>query len=148
MMVATVREIAAGEEHLAWEPLHSLRANTPRAQSIPVLCERILQQRANGYHLWGVSVAGTESAVCVAGYRYLKTLAWGDIMYVDDLATHPDHRKRGHAEMLFNKLAEIAKEAGCDELHLDSGHHRFDAHRFYLNRKMKITSHHFAMELE
>jgi hypothetical protein len=32
-------------------------------------------------------------------------------------------------------------------LHLDSGVRRFDAHRFYLNKRMNISSHHFSMVL-
>jgi hypothetical protein len=30
---------------------------------------------------------------------------------------------------------------------LDSGVQRFGAHRFYLRRRMDITSHHFALDL-
>jgi hypothetical protein len=30
---------------------------------------------------------------------------------------------------------------------LDSGVQRFGAHRFYLRRRMNITSHHFAIDL-
>ncbi|MGZ5001726.1 MAG: GNAT family N-acetyltransferase, partial [Chthoniobacterales bacterium] len=31
---------------------------------------------------------------------------------------------------------------------LDSGVQRFDAHRFYLMKRMKISSHHFSLELD
>ncbi|MGZ5023946.1 MAG: GNAT family N-acetyltransferase, partial [Chthoniobacterales bacterium] len=32
-------------------------------------------------------------------------------------------------------------------LTLDSGVQRFDAHRFYLMKRMKISSHHFVLDL-
>ena len=41
-----------------------------------------------------------------------------------------------------------ARERGCTEIDLDSGVQRFDAHRFYLGRGMKISSHHFSMGLK
>ena len=40
-----------------------------------------------------------------------------------------------------------ARKRECAELHLDSGVQRFGAHRFYLNHRMDITSHHFAIQL-
>ncbi|MEH2265848.1 hypothetical protein [Nostoc sp.] len=42
---------------------------------------------------------------------------------------------------------EYAKNHGCKHLSLDSGVQRFGAHRFYLMERMKITSHHFGIEL-
>lgn len=49
--------------------------------------------------------------------------------------------------MLFEWLVKEAKAQHCQELHLDSGVQRFDAHRFYLKNQMMIRSHHFVMEL-
>lgn len=43
-------------------------------------------------------------------------------------------------------LAE-AKRRGCAELHLDSGAHRFSAHRLYHSRRLEISSHHFSIVL-
>jgi hypothetical protein len=48
---------------------------------------------------------------------------------------------------LFDWLVQLAREHECRELHLDSGVQRFDAHRFYLGKRMHITSHHFALKL-
>jgi GNAT superfamily N-acetyltransferase len=85
----------------------------------------------------------------VAGFRVIRNLAWGDTLYVDDLSTHPDARRRGHAMALLEWCAAEARQLGCDELHLDSGvgPEREDAHRLYLNAGMRITSHHFARGL-
>jgi hypothetical protein len=44
-------------------------------------------------------------------------------------------------------LLQYARSQGCEELHLDSGVQRFGAHRFCLGLRMKISSHHFAIDL-
>jgi hypothetical protein len=45
----------------------------------------------------------------------------------------------------------VQREARREELqsiHLDSGHHRYEAHRLYLNFGFNITSFHFALDLK
>jgi GNAT superfamily N-acetyltransferase len=104
-------------------------------------------QRPQGYRLVGAFEGG--SCMAVAGFRELHTLAWGHVIYVDDLSTLPAGRRRGHARALLEWLAGEAKRLGCDQLHLDSGveANRLDAHRLYLNTGMRITSFHFAKPL-
>jgi GNAT superfamily N-acetyltransferase len=101
-------------------------------------------QRPQGYRLVGAFEG--ERCLAVAGFRVLHTLAWGDAVYVDDLSTHPDGRRRGYGRALLEWCAEEAKRLGCEQLHLDSGveANRLDAHRLYLNTGMRITSFHFA----
>lgn len=84
----------------------------------------------------------------VGGFRVGDYLAWGKTMYVDDLVTREADRSKGYGEKLFDWLVERARSMGCDQFHLDSGVHRFAAHRFYLRKRMDITSHHFAMKLK
>jgi hypothetical protein len=43
---------------------------------------------------------------------------------------------------------EEARREGCRALHLDSGVQRFAAHRFYLGKRMEITSRHFGLALQ
>jgi hypothetical protein len=82
-------------------------------------------------------------AKAVAGYRFCDSLAWGKHGYVDDLITDENNRSTGCAKQLFDWLDEELKKHHRVGMHLDSGVHRYDAHRFYLNRKMRITCHHF-----
>ena len=107
---------------------------------------RVRQQQATGFHLAYLEEAGEVRAV--AGFRYLETLAWGKILYVDDLVTAEATRSRGHGGKLFDWLVAQAKHNHCAELHLDSGVQRFGAHRFYLAHRMDITCHHFALKLK
>jgi GNAT superfamily N-acetyltransferase len=101
-------------------------------------------QRPEGYRLVGAFDDGR--CVAVAGFRELHTLAWGHVLYVDDLSTLPDARRSGHGRALLEWVVGEAKRLGCDQVQLDSGveANRLDAHRLYLNTGMRITSFHFA----
>jgi GNAT superfamily N-acetyltransferase len=88
-----------------------------------------------------------EEPVAVAGFRLLHTLAWGYVLYVDDLVTRADFRGKGHARRLMEWLFAEADRLGCDQLHLDSGPQRIVAHRFYFNQGLHINSYHFAHDL-
>ncbi|MEK6798886.1 MAG: GNAT family N-acetyltransferase [Planctomycetota bacterium] len=103
------------------------------------------QIRTQAYELAYIEDGG--EVIAVAGYRFVELLAWGKAMYVDDLVTASARRGTRWGSRLFDWLVEHAKRSGCDQLHLDSGVQRFDAHRFYLHKGMDITSHHFAMRL-
>lgn len=102
------------------------------------------QQENSGYELAYVT-DGTVKAV--AGFRISECLAWGKFLYVDDLVAGSSDRSRGYGGILFDWLVAYAREAGCDEFHLDSGVQRFDAHRFYLRKRMAIEGHHFGLKL-
>jgi GNAT superfamily N-acetyltransferase len=98
-----------------------------------------------GYHMLYLENEG--KVVSVAGFRFSTTLYDGLIIDLDDFATLADSRSKGYGARLFDYLAGIAKERGIKTIHLNSAHHRYDAHRFYLNKKMKIIAHHFRLEV-
>ena len=100
-------------------------------------------QRPQGYRLVGVREQGR--VVAVAGFRVYDMLASGRTLYVDDLSTHPDARRRGHGAALLDWCAAEARRLDCDELQLDSavGPEREDAHRLYFNQGMRIAAYHF-----
>ena len=107
---------------------------------------RVRRQQENAdYHLAYVADGDVKA---VAGFRISECLAWGKFLYVDDLVTVPGDRSRGYGGILFDWLVAYAKEAGCDEFHLDSGVQRFAAHRFYLSKRMSIEAHHFGLKLD
>ena len=56
-------------------------------------------------------------------------------------------RSLGLGSALFDWLVAEARAEGCAKLELDSGVQRFDAHRFYLAKRMIISSHHFSLDL-
>ena len=84
----------------------------------------------------------------VAGFRISECLAWGKFLWVDDLVAKGDARSRGYGGRLFDWLVGHAGAEACEQLHLDSGVQRFDAHRFYLTKRMIIECHHFSLKLK
>ena len=103
------------------------------------------QMEGAGYKLAYLSDGGVRA---VAGFRVSECLAWGKFVYVDDLVSKDGERSKGYGGRLFDWLVEYARGEGCDQFHLDSGVHRFGAHRFYLNRRMFIEAHHFSLKLK
>jgi len=107
--------------------------------------ERVQLQFKGGYQLAAVLDEG--NVVAVAGYHLSKNLAWGKYLYVDDLITNQKHRSHGFGRILLNWLRDEAKNNHCDQLHLDSGVQRKDAHRFYEREGMTFSSHHYQIQL-
>jgi GNAT superfamily N-acetyltransferase len=107
--------------------------------------EQVERQRADGYRMAFLEdMAGVRA---VAGYRMMESLYAGRFCYVDDLVTDGEGRSLGYGGALFDWLVAEARAAGCGKLELDSGVQRFDAHRFYLTKRMIISSHHFSLTL-
>lgn len=104
------------------------------------------QMQKEGYHL--LYLEDEQQPVCVAGFRFTTTLYDGLIIDFDDFVTIAAARGKGYAGHLFDHLVSIAKERSIRTIHLNSNHLRYDAHRFYLNKKMKIIAHHFRLEVQ
>src|SRR5262245_36753005 len=147
--VATeLREIVPPDTALAFPAMHTLRTHFADEAAFVERVDAV--QRAEGYRLVGVFEDEPEHALAVAGFRVGHMLAWGRFLYVDDLSTLPEARRRGYGKQLLDWLGEEAERLGCGQLHLDSGvgPTRTDAHRLYLNTGLEITSFHFARRLE
>lgn len=143
-----IRELLPPDTGLAFEAMKALR--TDLIDEGTFVCQVDEVQRAEGYRLAAAFEDGEESAAGVAGFRTGHNLAWGHYLYVDDLSTRLDARRRGHGRALLDWLAEEAERLACDQLHLDSGVglDRADAHRLYLNAGLVIAAHHFARRVE
>ncbi|MEY4484422.1 MAG: hypothetical protein RL693_1874 [Verrucomicrobiota bacterium] len=140
----TLAHVHAGSDETL-QRCHAVMVQLRTHLSLPEFTDQVQRQQLTGYRLAYVERAG--SIVAVAGYRIQENLAWGRHLYVDDLVTDEAQRSSGAGSALFDYLVQIARENGCRELHLDSGVQRFGAHRFYLAKRMDITSHHFARKL-
>ena len=115
-------------------------------RSVDELRNMMIAQLNDGFQL--VYVGDEQLAYAVAGFRTLDFLFSGKTLYVDDLVTHSQHRKKGYAGMLMKWMIQYAKENGYDHFSLDSGHQRKDAHRLYLNHGLDITAHHFGKDVK
>jgi GNAT superfamily N-acetyltransferase len=123
--------------------MKELRPHLTTAEEFVARVRRQHQQA--GYRLAFVEDGGLVAAV--GGFRVGEYLAWGLAMYIDGLVTAERCRSHGYGGILLEWLIDFARQNGCEQVHLDSGVHRFGAHRFYLLHRMDITSHHFAIKL-
>jgi GNAT superfamily N-acetyltransferase len=103
------------------------------------------RQKQNGYQLAFIKV--DDRVIGVAGFFISESFAWGQSLYVSELVVDETMRSRKYGQHIFRWLIEYAKLHHCEQLHLDSGVQRFDAHRFYFQQRMKINSHHFSLDL-
>ena len=142
-----IRELPPEETYLAYAAMLLLR---PGIGSEADFVRRVNNtQRLQGYRLVGTFAEGDSNAAAAAGFRVAHFLAWGDVLYCDDLSSRPEFRRQGHASKLLDWMIEEARRLGCNQFHLDSGVgiDRQDAHRLYMNKGMRISSHHFQLEL-
>jgi GNAT superfamily N-acetyltransferase len=140
-----LRELAAEETSLAYDALLALREGRPMMGSSASFVSWVNEHaRLEGLRIVASFIPGREDAVAVGCFRVLHTTAWGKLIYIDDLVTLPEYRSGGHGHLLLEWIAAEASRLGCEQLHLDSGHHRHGAHRFYLNHGMSIIAHHFS----
>jgi GNAT superfamily N-acetyltransferase len=143
--VPRIVELAAGETGQAATALLELRTNIASAEELVRQVDDLM--RPQGYRLLASFEDGVDHAVAAAGFRPRHMLYVGSHLYIDDLVTLPDYRRRGHAEALLKWVADEARGQGHDQVHLDSGTPRHDAHRRYLTAGYRITSFHFVQDV-
>lgn len=143
--VATKIQLATDDQQICacYKIMHQLR---PHIASERAFVAQVQRQMQEGYHLAYVQDEGQIKAL--AGFRFLEFLAWGKVIYIDDLVSDAVTRKNGYGSKILKWVINEAKKAKCDQVHLDSGPQRHDAHRFYLNHGFKIIAHHFALDLK
>lgn len=103
------------------------------------------QGEDEGFRL--VYLAEAEDVLAVGGIRIGEWLAGGKYLEIEDLVTAETARSSGHGGRLFDWIVDYARAEGCDQLRLVSAVTRHDAHRFYLNKRMKILAYYFSMDL-
>jgi GNAT superfamily N-acetyltransferase len=118
----------------------------PHLNNVASFVAQVQRQQHQGYQL--AYLEDQDQLRAVAGFRLGECLAWGKFLYLDDLVTRAGDRSQGYGNALFDWLVQYAKTHDCGYLQLDSGVQRFAAHRFYLRKRMEISSHHFSLKLE
>jgi GNAT superfamily N-acetyltransferase len=143
---ASVRELGPDETALAHAAMVELGRDVGNAAAF---AERVnAELRPEGYRLVAALEPGEEQAVAAAGFRVGHDLVHGSYLFVDDLATRERFRRHGHAGALIDWIKAEARRQGCRYVALESGVHRHDAHRLYLNHGFDISSYHFRLKLE
>tara|TARA_R110000824_G_scaffold336_3_gene1923 strand:+ start:83317 stop:83742 length:426 start_codon:yes stop_codon:yes gene_type:complete len=136
-------KIASSDDEIinCFDVMSELRPHLLRANFLATVRE----MEQDGYSL--AYCENKNAVVAVAGYRIARNLFMGKHLYVDDLVTADKHRSKGYGETLIIWLRELALQEDCSYLHLDSGTHREQAHKFYFRQGFTITSFHFSEKL-
>jgi GNAT superfamily N-acetyltransferase len=139
-----IRELPAGETHLAYKAMLELRRAMGDEAAFVKRVDDV--QRPEGYRLVASFDDSDAQAAAVAGFRVVHYIFWGEALYCDDLSTRVEHRGKGHAGQLLDWMIEETRRLGCGQFHLDSGpgEDRQDAHRLYFNKGMRISAYHFS----
>jgi GNAT superfamily N-acetyltransferase len=133
-----VKLAKAGDANLLWPTIFELRPNLKQE----TFQEIFNKQRKEGYQI--VFIGDENMAFALAGFRTLNHFFSGKTLYIDDLVTHTNHLKKGYAGQLLDWIKDYAKENDYNQLSLDSGFLRKDAHRLYLNKGLEVASLHFG----
>lgn len=118
-----------------------LRPHLQRGDFLP----QVRRQQEQSYRILALKEDGLVKSA--AGFRLAEFLAWGKVLYIDDLSTLPGERSNGFAGSLLDWLVGHARIHGCRAVHLDTGYARHAAHRLYLRKGMQMNGHHVALEL-
>ena len=110
------------------------------------LLARVRRQQKQSYQILALKHEGVIKSV--AGFRFAEFLAWGPVLYIDDLSTLPGETAKGYAGALLDWLADHAKSHQCQAVHLDTGYARHAAHRLYLRKGFQLICHHMAFKIE
>ena len=102
-------------------------------------------QGSDGFRLVALIDDGVVRAV--AGYRYMRMLYCGRLLYVDDLVVDEHVRSQGYGSRILDWLKDEARREGCAELQLISRVVREQAHRFYFREGLGIECFHFRIRL-
>lgn len=135
-LVEAPQEIAS-----CFPAFHALRPHLSEAAFVA----QVLRQQSQGYEVLVLKHDGAVKSV--AGFRVAEFLAWGKVLYIDDLATLPGETSHGYAGALLDWLVEHARNLECDAVHLDTGYARHAAHRLYLRKGFQLACHHLALDL-
>jgi len=121
--------------------MHELRPHLDETTFI----QRMTDAWQEGYRFF--VLYANEVPVSAIGFRIYTMLHSARTLYIDDLITTASQRGKGYAKQLFQFAIAEGRRENCAMLTLDSGYHRRDAHRFYLNQGMAMVSHHFSLKL-
>lgn len=139
-------KIAASDEEIdaCYPVMAELR---PHLDRTAFMAQVKRQTQDSGFKLVYLTDGGGGEVRAVAGIRVAEWLAGGKYLEIEDLVAMDGQRSKGYGGELFDWIVEYAGRQECRQVKLVSHVTRFDAHRFYLNKRMKIEAHYFAMQM-
>ena len=136
----TIGIAIADEEIVACFPvMQQLRSHLDRTQFLPI----VRRQQTQGYQLVYLEDEGSIRAV--AGFRRIDNLAFGRVLYIDDLVTDTRVRSKGYGSQLLTWLRARARADGCSSVQLNTGVQRKDTQRFYDREGMRLSAYRYEV---
>lgn len=150
-MEVSIRPAKAGEEERllsAYEWLFAPPGSRPRQwdprRAAAALAEAIVSPAA------AILVAegdpGELVGICTA-YHELNSVRFGDRIWVEDLAVHPERRSEGVGKQLLDAAKDWGRRRGATHLELASALARAEAHRFYEREGPSGRAYSYVFEL-
>ncbi len=127
---AALRHADTEAEQLAcFAVMHELR---PHLKNEDEFIDRISRQVRQDYRI--LAAWDDDQVVALAGYRFQENLVYGKFLYVDDLVSATGQRGKRWGERLLKALDDVALQAACVRLVLDTGMANALAQRFYFRQ--------------
>ncbi|MEV0712739.1 GNAT family N-acetyltransferase [Nocardia aurea] len=123
-------------DQLTIEPLH--QQMIPDVIALMELGEPFITARTySDYWLYATLFSSTCPVAIIDGQVVGTVIAFRSQddpseVYVQDVMTHPDHRRRGITRRLMARVLERAREMGCGRIFLTSEPHNQAAHRAWV----------------
>lgn len=73
---------------------------------------------------------------------------YGKYLYLYDLVTHKDKRRKGYGKEMLKYVQNLAIYNGCSKITLNSGLHRIDEHKFLKSNGFEMFHYAFIKELK
>src|SRR5690348_2799671 len=107
--VEVQKVVSAEQIQACYNVMRQLRPHLAEERSF---VEQVQRQFTQGYQLACCQEAGIVRAV--TGYRILEFLAWGKVLYIDDLVSDEGTRRNGYGGKLLQWVIEQGRGALCD----------------------------------
>ena len=119
--------------------MQQLRNHLDRTQFLPI----VRRQQTQGYQLVYLEDEGSIRAV--ASFRRIDNLAFGRVLYIDDLVTDTQVRSKGYGSQLLTWLRARARADGCSSVQLNTGVQRKDTQQFYDREGMRLSAYRYEV---
>ena len=145
--MANVKILYEDQEIVSSFPImQQLRSELER-ETPETYLQRVRRMEQN-HHYRLVAVFDQDEIRVLAGYRIAENFVWGKYLYVNELITDREHRRKGYGQKLFDWLLCEAKAQRCRKFRMDTTVQQHVAHRFCLKNKLYISCHHFQLNLD
>ncbi len=119
-------ELKTEEEFLeAFHVVKELRTHLNKDSYVHSL--RVMKNE--GYRMFALYV--NEKIVAIAGIVIRTNFYYGKHLFVYDLVTVSSERSKGHGGKLLDYVHQLGKDNNCENVALESGLFRKEAHKFY-----------------